>query len=178
MDNPRHRDPLLDTARIVIAILKVLFAFGAAALAVGGVVLLFNRTHVEENLLPAAAGHVGPVMAAIIAALLLGIVAFALVFRFVQLLGRIIGTVREGDPFIAINADRLARMGWITLIIQGVAIPMAVLATFLRSQFPAGAVHFQSIFSLNGLVLALVLFILARVFRQGAEMREDLEGTV
>jgi hypothetical protein len=32
--------------------------------------------------------------------------------------------------------------------------------------------------SLGGLLLALTLFILARVFRQGAAMREDLEGTV
>jgi hypothetical protein len=31
---------------------------------------------------------------------------------------------------------------------------------------------------LFGLVVGLVLFILARVFRHGAAMREDLEGTV
>ena len=33
-------------------------------------------------------------------------------------------------------------------------------------------------FSGGGLLLMLVLFILARVFRRGAEMREELEGTV
>ena len=32
--------------------------------------------------------------------------------------------------------------------------------------------------SLTGLAVGLVLFILARVFRQGAAMRADLEGTV
>ena len=31
---------------------------------------------------------------------------------------------------------------------------------------------------LGGILLALVLFILARVFRKGAEMRAELEGTV
>jgi hypothetical protein len=31
---------------------------------------------------------------------------------------------------------------------------------------------------LAGLFLALVLFILARVFREGTRMREDLEGTI
>ncbi len=30
----------------------------------------------------------------------------------------------------------------------------------------------------NGLLLMLILFILARVFRKGAEMRAELEGTV
>ena len=33
-------------------------------------------------------------------------------------------------------------------------------------------------FTLTGLLLAIVLFILARIFRHGVEMREDLEGTV
>jgi hypothetical protein len=32
--------------------------------------------------------------------------------------------------------------------------------------------------SFGGVLLALVLFILARVFRKGAEMRAELEGTV
>ena len=31
---------------------------------------------------------------------------------------------------------------------------------------------------LTGFLIVLVLFILARVFRHGAAMREDLEGTV
>ena len=30
----------------------------------------------------------------------------------------------------------------------------------------------------GGILLILILFILARVFRHGAAMREDLEGTV
>ena len=32
--------------------------------------------------------------------------------------------------------------------------------------------------SLSGIMLILTLFILARVFRQGAMMRAELEGTV
>jgi hypothetical protein len=178
MENSTRRDPLLTTAKVVLLIVQGVLAFGGAAMAIAIPVLLFSRSHVEEHLLPGASGHAGAVMSAIVTILLLAIVVFALVFHFVQLLSRIIGTVGDGDPFIPINAERLARMGWVTLIIQGVAIPMAVLTTFLRSQFPKGAVHIESVFSLNGLVLAMVLFILARVFRKGTEMREDLEGTV
>ena len=33
-------------------------------------------------------------------------------------------------------------------------------------------------FSLTGILMVLILFILARVFKRGAEMREELEGTV
>ena len=32
--------------------------------------------------------------------------------------------------------------------------------------------------AIGGFLLSLVLFILARVFRLGAEMRSDLEGTI
>jgi hypothetical protein len=178
MEKSRHKDPLLATARFVIVILKVLFALSGAAVAVAIPVFLYYRGEVEAHLLPSAAGNGGPVMAMIVALALTGIAVFALVFHFVQLLGRIIASVSEGDPFIPANADRLARMGWITLIIQGVGIPMGVLAGILAHQFPEGAVKYDSVFSLNGLVLALVLFILARVFRQGTAMRDDLEGTV
>jgi hypothetical protein len=38
--------------------------------------------------------------------------------------------------------------------------------------------HFKADVPLAGLFLALVLFILARVFREGTRMRDDLEGTV
>ena len=36
----------------------------------------------------------------------------------------------------------------------------------------------EASFDFGGLILILTLFILARVFRHGAAMREDLEGTV
>ncbi len=32
--------------------------------------------------------------------------------------------------------------------------------------------------SFSGVLLALILFVLARVFGQGAQMRDELEGTV
>ena len=46
------------------------------------------------------------------------------------------------------------------------------------AQFPHEELTADIEFSLTGVLLALVLFILARVFRHGAAMREDLEGTV
>jgi hypothetical protein len=38
--------------------------------------------------------------------------------------------------------------------------------------------HFKYDFSLTPWLAVLLLFVLARVFEQGAHMREDLEGTV
>ena len=43
---------------------------------------------------------------------------------------------------------------------------------------PAHPVHLDAGFSINGWLAVLLTFLLARVFAQGARMREDLEGTV
>jgi hypothetical protein len=43
---------------------------------------------------------------------------------------------------------------------------------------PAHPVHIQAGFSINGWLAVLLTFLLARVFAEGARMREDLEGTV
>jgi hypothetical protein len=43
---------------------------------------------------------------------------------------------------------------------------------------PAHPVHLNAGFSINGWLAVLLTFLLARVFAEGARMREDLEGTV
>lgn len=92
----------------------------------------------------------------------------AMVGWFLRILWRIVGTAAAGSPFADANADRLTRMGWVTLLLTG--------ASTLRAFALDGS---GTLFEPWGsLLLALTLFILARVFRQGAAMREDLEGTV
>ena len=89
-----------------------------------------------------------------------------------------IDTVGRGDPFTLENAARLRRMGWLAIIVQVVSLPLAMLATWLESNVEKGSFQLDSDISLTGIGLAIVLFILARVFTRGAEMREELEGTV
>ena len=92
------------------------------------------------------------------------------VFFFLQLY-RIVTSVGRADPFTAVNARRLACMGWMLLV------PVAIAAASrLAVMAPADA---GTIVSMGFVVLAsLVLLILAGVFRLGAAMREDLEGIV
>lgn len=97
-------------------------------------------------------------------------------FYFMRHLYRLIGTVGEGDPFVPANAERLSAMGWISVAVHVVAIPTSVIAKWTQSV--THGLHFELDLPLAGLFLALVLFILARVFREGTRMREDLEGTV
>lgn len=116
--------------------------------------------------------------------MLIGLCIVAALYFFFDKLRRIIGTVGARDPFQPANAARLRDMGWLILVPQLLLLP----ATFLGEQLArladeapkAGETHF--VFGggpdLAGLLLVIVLFILARVFRHGAAMREDLEGTV
>ena len=111
--------------------------------------------------------------------LLLGIAMAILGFFFFRLLRRIVDSVGDGDPFVPINADRLRAMAWLSLALQAVIL----VATPLMIWFDAlpdkpNVRHGDSGFSIGALVTALLLFVLARVFRVGSQMREDLEGTV
>lgn len=171
------RDPLLTSARWIVNFIMAVMALAASALLIGIPVILFNQATLIAEIVeshPEAAGSslIGP----IIVLMLVIITLFALAITWLVNLRRIIGTVGEGDPFTPVNADRLARMGWITLIMQFAAFPATAVAGWVQAQIDNLDFSFE--FSLTGLLLALLLFILARVFRLGAGMREDLEGTV
>lgn len=170
----KPRDPLLAAARVVLIFLMSLLGFVTVLLALLAPALAVMRDQVAAAL---AQHHAPPEAAwAVAAALLLGSVAAALGFLFFRNMYRIVDTVGEGDPFVPVNADRLAGMGWIVVAVHGLAIPLGGVVHWIAS-VTEGADEDVSL-SLGGLVMALVLFILARVFREGARMRAELEGTV
>jgi len=171
-------DGLLKAARILTAIFMVLTAIGAVALIVAIPVVLLGQSHIADAMLPTADSALGGVLGALMIVLLCGSAIMALAFAFLRLLRQLIGTVGEGDPFIFENAVRLRTMGWIAVIVELTKIPAGAMAIFLAGQFETDHMQLDIDFSLTGILLALVLFILARVFRHGATMREDLEGTV
>ena len=99
--------------------------------------------------------------------------------RAAVVLGRlraIVGTVRDGDPFVAANAARLQTIGWALLALQILGMAIGAIGDAVSS--PAHPVDFDAGFSLNGWLAVLLTFVLARVFAKGASMRDDLEGTV
>jgi hypothetical protein len=178
MSDTLPNDGLLKTARILTVLLMILFAIGFIVLAIAIPVLLLSQSHLADAMLPDATRSVGAVAGSIAGILIFGMGFTGLAYTFLRLLKRIINSVGEGDPFIAENADRLRRMGWIAIIIQLLTIPAGILAAFVASQIPEGTLDFDISFSFPGILIGLLLFILARIFRHGAEMRSDLEGTV
>jgi len=106
----------------------------------------------------------------------LGLVALAVNYVMLKRLIAIILTVRAGDPFVAANAQRLQTIGWILVALQLLSMTIGAIGHVIST--PATPVKLEAGFSVNGWVAVLLTFVLARVFAEGALMREDLEGTV
>ncbi len=88
----------------------------------------------------------------------------------------IVETVRARDPFVAANGSRLQAIAWALLVLQLLGLVIAAIAKTIST--PEHPVDLDAGFSINGWLAVLLTFLLARVFAEGARMRDDLEGTV
>ena len=105
-----------------------------------------------------------------------GVFLLALLTLMLLMTARIVKTA-ESDPFVEDNARRLMQIGWLLLAMQVVGLA----ADMIISLFPkAVSDHVQAGFDLSpvGILAVLLIFVLAQIFRRGAQMRAELEGTV
>ena len=178
-----HRnDPLLLAGRVLTIIMQGLLGFAAIALAIAAPAVLIMQGKINLEIIEKYGDAASAFPALTVAGLLLlGFVIVAGAFVFFGKLRKIIETVGDGDPFAPLNADRLSQMAWIGLGVQVLLVPAAalgVLVSHWAEQFDSADFHVEAGLDLSGILLVVLLFILARVFRHGAAMREDLEGTV
>ena len=174
-------DPLLVAARVILWLLIGVLGFAAVMLAISAPALVIFQDSILAEMAANGVGKGGQFILPLAGLLLIvaGIVALAI--WFLLLLNRIVVSVGEGDPFVPENARRLSLMGWIALAGQLAMLPLGGLAMWLADAFKdVPDFHFDADFGIDGsgILLVLVLFILARVFRHGTAMRDDLEGTV
>ncbi|MGU3392288.1 DUF2975 domain-containing protein [Sphingomonas sp. M1A8_2b] len=106
---------------------------------------------------------------------ILSIVAAVAVHQLFTRLIAIVESVRVGDPFVAINADRLQRIGWALLALQLLDLVLGAIALYF-SRINVDFVTWTP--SFTGWIGVVMIFVLARVFRLGAGMRDDLAMTV
>jgi hypothetical protein len=106
----------------------------------------------------------------------IGLVTIPINNAILKRLLAMVDTVRMGDPFVAANAYRLQAIAWALLSLQLLGLVIAAIARFIStSEHP---VDLDAGFSLNGWLAVLLTFVLARVFAEGALMRDEIEGTV
>jgi hypothetical protein len=107
---------------------------------------------------------------------MIGIVTVPINYLILKRLLAMIDTVRAGDPFVAANAQRLQAIAWALLALQLLGGVIWLIGEAIST--PAHPVDLDTSFSVNGWLAVLLVFVLARVFAEGARMRDDLEGTV
>jgi hypothetical protein len=172
-----RRDLLLTSARWLVKIILALVCLIGLGLLTAAVALLVFEPQVLAKVFEETGKQAGREFTIALEAIFaLLFVAGTCAYRWLRQLGRIIDSVAHGEAFAPINAERLAQMGWLTIGIEGLAIPAGAIMGYLTHHYHQD--HIDISMSLSGILLALILFILARVFRQGAAMREELEGTV
>lgn len=109
---------------------------------------------------------------------IIAVISVAVCVAVYQLFSRllaIVETVRAGDPFVVANADRLQRIGWALFAIQALDLAFGAIV-FVMDRL--GVEHATWVPGFTGWIGVVMIFVLARVFRLGAQMRDDLAMTV
>jgi hypothetical protein len=181
--NPRN-DFLLLAGKILTIFMQAAVGIGGATIALVLPLFAFLRGDALEGFSDGSGISAADLpFAPTLALLVLLLLALAAMFIFFGRLRAIIATVGSGDPFAPANAERLSMMAWLFLGVQVLMWPATICAHIVADavrdlndlDLEVGS---GDGFSLTGILMVLILFILARVFRHGAAMREDLEGTV
>jgi hypothetical protein len=121
------------------------------------------------------AGHEG-IVAGMRSIMVIGIVSVPIAFVVFSQLLRIVESVRAGEPFTVENAGRLKVIAWALLALEVLHICVVAIASAVSTE--EVPLRISGNFSLTGWLAILLLFVLARVFLEGARMHDDLEGTV
>src|SRR5215213_1740233 len=175
MSSPVSSSAALPIAHVVLRILIVAnWLYGAAILAL--LVVSPNEQWIMSAFKLSPSPEAERLVMGLRAIAVLGLVAVPINHLILKRLLAIVQTVRLGDPFIAANASRLQAIAWALLALQVLSIVIGAIAKAVST--PANPLHLDAGFSINGWIAVLLTFLLARVFAEGALMREDLEGTV
>lgn len=106
----------------------------------------------------------------------LGALGILLHYALLKRLLAIVETVQHGDPFVTTNAARLQTIAWVLLALQILSVIIGGIGKAISTS--AHPIHLSAGFSTSGWLAVILTFVLARVFAEGALMREELEGTV
>jgi len=174
MSNPL-RDPLALSTTVLRILIKLNLLMGALIMA-----LLIASLVAEAPVMRALGVRLAELNSSLIFGMrmimVIGICAVPVVHFVTRRLLMIVGSVSTGNPFIVVNAARLRAIAWALVVLE--LMHFVVGAVGSRVSSAAAPLHLSWGFSFTRCVAVLLLFVLARVFEEGARMREELEGTV
>lgn len=165
----------LPIARVALKVLIVLnWLSGAAILAL--LLFLPHEQWILAEFKLAPSPDADRLILGLRAIAVIGLASIPVNYAVFKRLLAMIEAVRAGEPFVAANASRLQAIAWALLALQLLSLVVGGIADAIST--PAHPLHFDAGFSTNGWLAVLLTFVLARVFAEGANMREDLERTV
>jgi hypothetical protein len=175
MSRPVSSSAALPIAHVVLRILIVLNWLGGAAI-LALLVVMPNERWIMAAFKLSPSPHAARLVMGLRAVAGLGLAVIPLNYVVLKRLLAMVETVRAGDPFVAANAVRLQTIAWALLALQLLSVLIGAIGKAVSTH--AHPVHLNAGFSINGWLAVLLTFLLARVFTEGALMREDLQGTV
>lgn len=170
-----YPDPLALSRRVLRALTKLNLLMGALILALL-IASLIAEAPVMRALGVPPAQFSSMLFVGMRLIMVLGIGAVPIVHFVLTRLLTIVETVSVGNPFVSANAARLQGIAWAVLGLELMHFAVGAVAAGVSSA--AVPLNIRWGFSLTRWLAVLLLFVLARVFEQGARMREELEGTV
>jgi len=175
---PASQDRLLKSTTVAI---KGIFVLISAFIAIALIVLPALILVPEGAGIIGAYKHVnrGVVISLTEVSLAEGVVSAVLLLVILRRLRRIVDSAIISDPFVPANALLLRQIGWLVLAINSAQI---IFNLTKRLVWAAGS-EIQPGFGPSdipwlGFFASLLIFVLARVFQRGSDMRADLDGTV
>ncbi len=175
MTKPNSSSAALPIAYVLLRILIVVNWLGGVAI-LALLVVMPNEQWIMSAFKLSPSPDADRLVMGLRAVAVLGLVTIPLNYLVLKRLLAIVETVRAGDPFVASNASRLQAIAWALLALNVLSIVIGAIGKAVSTaEHP---VHLDAGFSINGWLAVLLTFLLARVFAEGAHMREDLEGTV
>lgn len=172
---PRSFPAALPVARIVLKLLVVLNWVYAAVVLTILIGLITNAAWMMAALGFAGADQGSVLLNGVRLIALIGVAAVPLNLIVLRGLRAMIDTVRAGDPFVARNAERLQTIAWAVLGQQILQLLVSLIAEVISAKAQGLQVGGPST---SGWLAVFLLFVLARVFAVGTDMRDDLAGTV
>lgn len=175
MSGPASSSAALPIAYLVLRILVVVNWLGGAAI-LALLVAFPTRQWIMSSLELSPSPEADQVVLGLRAIAVIGLITIPINYAILKRLLAMVETVRAGDPFVGANAVHLQQIAWALMALQ--LLSLIVGGIVKRISTPEHPIHISAGFSINGWLAVLLTFLLARVFAEGAFMREDLAGTV
>jgi hypothetical protein len=175
-------DPVLKFTAGMVSVLKWSMWVGLALLGSSSLIIIIGvalGVGIDPPEMPTVQNDTQTVIFFTVFMALIGALCFLLA-KFFQTLRTVIDSVEQGSPLSFANAANLKYMAKLLCGALVLGLIADISGGYYMPDTADGSFDYVEVIGnfLTTLLPILLLFILSRIFERGAEMREELEGTV